>query len=533
MLSTLLFAGLALAQSVDPVFDIPAILKPPLAGRVLKASEKDGIITEEVMFHSERDGDKSVEIFALFSYPKEGRKLPAFIWNQGGLARATPYFTELGAKRGYAALCIDFPITSYRSTGGYSINAGVELPSDPRQAPIYHGAVALLRAVSYLQSRPEVDGERIGIAGSSWGGFYTTMQVGLDARLKVGSSMFGCGALELGNNWWDGQGKDPKRTPEFRRRWAETLDPARRLSRSRTPLACFTGTNDVFYWLPSVMETLRRSQGDTHLGLLPNWNHALTPEIDEQVFTFLDIHLKEAEKFLEVTPLTVDEERRATWRFAGKRTFARAELMVSFGEEGCWSSRYWMTLPATAADGTCRATVPRGKLPAYVIGTVIDKDGFRSSTGMVVVPGDKNATTFVPAYDGCSEWGGMNPGQVRFLQLHGLPALPMDGQGRPRLPEAKTVTLGPILFTPGVKHQLRLRLHGDAAQTVPLALVGVFDRTNVRESLKLERAAGDKEWRVAHDFTPPRTSTGRLALEIRGQAGNVTWFDGVQFVPVE
>src|SRR6266850_1891403 len=132
---TLLLTSLLLGQA-DPVFDLKAILAPPLNARVTKTTEKAGIVTEEVMFHSETDGKKSVDIFAFFSYPKGARKLPAFIWNQGGLAQASTYWTEFGAKRGYATLCIDFPMPGYRSTGGYAITSGLELGDDPKKAPI-------------------------------------------------------------------------------------------------------------------------------------------------------------------------------------------------------------------------------------------------------------------------------------------------------------------------------------------------------------------------------------------------------------
>src|SRR4051812_41570490 len=93
--------GEAQAEPKESIFDLKAILAPPLNARTMKTVEKDGIITEEVMFHAEKDGEKSVEIFAFFSYPKGTRKLPAFIWNQGGLAQASSYWTEFGARRGY------------------------------------------------------------------------------------------------------------------------------------------------------------------------------------------------------------------------------------------------------------------------------------------------------------------------------------------------------------------------------------------------------------------------------------------------
>src|SRR6267378_4071772 len=222
ILNILLWAG---RPSPDPIFHLNRILAPPLKAGVLRTTEKDGIVTEEVMFHSEMDGAKSVDIFAYFSYPKGKKQLPAFIWNQGGLAQASTYWTVFGAKRGYATLCIDFPMPGYRSTGGYPIVSGLELPEDPKKAPIYHGAVALLRAVSFLESRAEVDKNKIGMAGSSWGGFFTTLMVGIDPRLKAGACMFGCGRLDLGNLWWDGQGWNDKRDKESRERWRTTLDP--------------------------------------------------------------------------------------------------------------------------------------------------------------------------------------------------------------------------------------------------------------------------------------------------------------------
>src|SRR4051812_24952246 len=101
----LALSGLVLAQAKDPVFDLPVLLAPPLEARVLKSTETKGIITEEIMFHSHKDGDKRVDIFAFFSYPKGAKKLPAFVWNQGGLYQATTYWTEFGARRGYATLC--------------------------------------------------------------------------------------------------------------------------------------------------------------------------------------------------------------------------------------------------------------------------------------------------------------------------------------------------------------------------------------------------------------------------------------------
>src|SRR5208337_1354904 len=74
----------------DPVFDVPALLATPLNAKTLKTTQRENIITEEVSFHSEIDGEKNVEIFAYFSYPQGAKNLPAYIWNPGGLGQASP-----------------------------------------------------------------------------------------------------------------------------------------------------------------------------------------------------------------------------------------------------------------------------------------------------------------------------------------------------------------------------------------------------------------------------------------------------------
>ncbi len=219
--------------------------------------------------------------------------------------------------------------------------------------------------------------------------------------------MFGCGRLDLGNVWWDGRGWDGARDKAYRERWRTTLDPARGLGDTKTPIAWFTGTCDQFYWLPSVMASYDRAAGLKHLSLLPNHKHALTPEIDEQVFAWLDVHLKGATPFVEVSEIRevqTGNTSRATWQFKGPRPIVRAELLLSHGEAGNWSARYWRTIPAAIDADTCVATLPRGGFPYFVTGTAIDKDGFRYST-----PAKRIAHPFTddaPDYDGCSNWGG-------------------------------------------------------------------------------------------------------------------------------
>jgi dienelactone hydrolase len=529
------------APPPDPVFDVAALIATPLNPRTLKTTEKDGIVTEEIMFHSEKDGDKDVEIFGILCYPKGASKLPAFVWNQGGLYQATPYFPELGAKHGYVGLCIDFPLPGYRSTGGYGITGGLDLTPDLHKAPIYHGAVALLKAVSYLQSRPEVDKDRIGMAGSSWGGFYTTMMAGIDPRLKVASAMFGTGSLQLGNNWWDSGGQSVKHDAAERERWRTTLDPAWRLQWSKTPISWTSGTDDTFYWMPALMQSYAMAAGPKHLALLPNWNHALNPHLDEEVFAWLDTYLQGKPAFLQVTPVKVEKNGKdlvAQWSFSGPRTPTHAELILSYGEPGTWTSRYWSTLPATITDHTCTVKLPVTSTPYYISGTVVDADEFRYSTPLLYVkPTDFKLPLNPPNvtdFNGAGEWGDFEENQVTYMKLHGFgypPVVPGGKTGKQagQLKAGATTAISPLLYAPGVAQRLTAFLKADKPVQVTVALNGSFDARPLKQEQQFN--IGTVWTPITLDYLPPNAVAGGLSVAFTVPEGATVLVDDIEFHP--
>ncbi|MCY2962709.1 MAG: hypothetical protein NT069_03500 [Planctomycetota bacterium] len=536
-LLTLCVPTVVCADEADPVFDVPALLATPLRPKILKRHVGEGIITEEVQFHSEQDGNQDVLIFAYFSYPEGQKQLPAYIWNPGGLGQASPAYTQAGARRGYATLCIDFPQPGYRSTGGYPINSGLILEGDPRQAPIYHGAVALLKAVSYLESREEVDRDRIGMAGSSWGGFFTTLMVGIDSRLKVGSCLYGTGSLELGNAWWDGNSRNGRTppTPADRERWRVTLDPAARLARRKTPIAWFTGTNDQFYFLSGVMRTYELAAGPKRLTLVPNWDHALPQRLhDESIFAWLDEHLKGIKTLPTVSALSVQNEGNhliARWWVADE--VESADLIASFGESGNWRGRYWHTFPATIENGECRAELPAATLPCFVSGSVVSKTGLRSSTPLLRVEAKElgiTATVAVPSYDGCSLWGGFEEPQIAYLDRHTkggqtrwnpkLSADAKEGEQSAILPVGDTL-LPPILSTATVPHRLTAWLK--AAEPVEIALFLGGKEQPFR--------IGTEWTEIALDHTPAISPLGETTVVLRVPATANVLIDAIRFQP--
>jgi len=540
---------------LDPVFDVETLASTPLNAKVLKKTQANGIVTEEVMFHSEMDGEKSIDIFALFSYKAGAKNLPAYVWNQGGLAQATDDWTVAGAGHGYAVLCIDFPMPKYRSTGNWNIVAGLELPDDPRDAPIYHGAVALLKAVSYLETRPEVDKNRIGMAGMSWGGFYSALMAGIDPRIKAATCMYGSGGMHLGNIWWDGNNQSEHRDAEFRERWRTSLDPAARLAQRKVPIAWFTGTNDWFYWMPAVMHTYARAAGPKHLSVIPNWDHALPGNLVKQMFTWLDVHLKGEKPFNTVGPIRVFYKNGgliAQWSFKGPRPVQSAQLILSYGEAGLpidpatkrtrpgtpWNSRCWITLPAKIEKNTCSVALPDAAMAYYIGGAVWDQELFQYSTPLArIVPtalGLKGKASLLP-YNGAASWGSFEPNQLAYIGEHlgGIPEVDggahggqycaVLGDGRMMLPT--------LFFTSGVAHEFTAYLRANKSCTIT---AGLEERADGKTPKTVQ-----KSFKIGEAWTPVRlrhTPAAGLAVRLEPvlniPKGIVLRLDDVQFRPV-
>jgi len=137
---------------------------------------------------------------------KAGDRLPAVVYTHGGPMRQMllgwhymEFYSEAYginqyfASRGYAVLSVN-----YRSGIGYGRRFRVPPDSGRRGASEYQDVVA---AAKYLQGRPEVDPERIGKWGLSYGGYLTAM------ALARNSDIFKAGVDMAGVHDWSARGE--------------------------------------------------------------------------------------------------------------------------------------------------------------------------------------------------------------------------------------------------------------------------------------------------------------------------------------
>ena len=179
------------AGMVAAVGELPK--RVPLNAQVLRRHERDGYSIEEVMFESH----SNVHVTALLFLPDAARfkaPYPGVIVTCGHSANGKAFAgyqrtSLLLAKAGIAALIYDpfdqgerIQAEGSSNTGGHNrigVNATL-LGWSMAGLRIWDG----MRAIDYLQSRPEVDADRIGVCGQSGGGTMTSLIMAFDQRIK-------------------------------------------------------------------------------------------------------------------------------------------------------------------------------------------------------------------------------------------------------------------------------------------------------------------------------------------------------------
>ncbi len=147
----------------------------------------NGVNVYEVSFVNDRPNDR---IFGILSVPKKAGKYPALLRVPGAGVR--PYAGDVWtASQGCITLEIGIhgiPVTMPQSvydelsTGalGNYFDTNLENPDHNYYKRVVTGAV---RAVDYIASLPEWNGESIGVTGSSQGGFLSLAVAALDKRI--------------------------------------------------------------------------------------------------------------------------------------------------------------------------------------------------------------------------------------------------------------------------------------------------------------------------------------------------------------
>lgn len=359
-------------------FDLQSLSKPP---QVFPADDLTAEGVKSFFYEGVPFKGHPTRVFAYYGLPAKnneapGKKLPAMVLIHGGGGSAFDRWVKVWTSRGYAAIAMDLcgcvPVGTYgnwkrHEHGGPS---GWDASFDQIQDPIedqwtYHAISAVILAHSLIRSYPEIDQDRIGVTGISWGGYLTCITAGVDPRFRFAVPVYGCGYLGENSAWLPAF---EKMGPENANRWLKHWDPSVYLPQAKRPILWVNGTNDFAYPMDSWKKSYLLPKGSRELCLRVRMPHGHGPagEDPEEIRVFADSFLKEGKPLIRIA----DQGRDGAQLWATYQSdvpVTKAELNYTV-DTGRWQDRKWEQIPAMVDTGSKRvsAAIPEGATVFYL-----------------------------------------------------------------------------------------------------------------------------------------------------------------------
>lgn len=344
---------------------------------------KQGLV-QEVYYEGEPLQGKPTRVFAYLGRPESAQgKVPGMVLVHGGGGTAFAEWATLWAKRSYASMAMDLagcgPERKRLPDGGPSQDDGSKFrdfsENEADQMWTYHAVAAIIRGHSLLAAQPDVDAQRIGITGISWGGYLTCIVAGLDDRLKVAVPVYGCGFLHENSVWLP---QFARMSPEQRQRWVRLFDPSQYLPRVRIPILFINGTNDFAYPLDSYQKSYRLVPGPVDVRVEVRMPHS-HPDgwAPKEIGLFVDSVLRGGDPLPRLGPMLRVGDKVSAQVNSGV-PLVKAEIHFTH-DQGPWQKRNWQTRPATLVQNTVTADLPPHRPIVYYL-SVTDQRGAMMST---------------------------------------------------------------------------------------------------------------------------------------------------------
>lgn len=346
-----------------------------LAPQILPVPEMDEGSVKAVYYDGLPYKGKPTRVFAYYAFPAETEgQVPVMVLVHGGGGTAFQEWVRIWADRGYAAIAMDLeghlPLAKdsegkrpQHDWSGPSRQGEFEdyaLPIEEQW--MYHAVAAVIKAHSLMRSFPQVDPDRIGLHGISWGGIVTSIVSGVDNRFAFSIPVYGCGYLyEATNRYGEGFARMPEAYAEkIKRLW----DPSAHLPHITMPMLWVNGDADAHFPLhlfSKSFETARSRRSDSRMSIQFGLGHSHAMGWKpKEIYTFADQMTKAAEPLLQMSELQTTGKKTAV-RYSGHTTIRKAELRYA-SDTSDWFHMQWETAEA-AVDSEAqeiKATIPDG-----------------------------------------------------------------------------------------------------------------------------------------------------------------------------
>jgi dienelactone hydrolase len=311
-------------------------------------------------------------VFAWLGVPQmRNGKVPGVVLVHGGGGTAYKEWVKRWNDRGFAALSIAVEgQTDERDPNGvrgaswkrhaWAGPARIQIYGDSA-APLaeqwmYHAIADTVLAHSLLRALPEVDRDKIGLMGISWGGVIVSTVIGIDNRFAFAIPTYGCGHLAVADNQY---GRALGDNALYREIW----DPIVRLSRAKLPVLWLSWPGDQHFPLDCQAASYRAAPGPRMVALIPGMNHSHPAGWNPpDSYAFAESVVRHGEPWLKQVSVEVDRTD-AKVTFMSSRPLDRA-VLISTTDDGFTGRRKWSEAPATLVREketlVARVTLPAG-----------------------------------------------------------------------------------------------------------------------------------------------------------------------------
>ncbi|MFM8493932.1 MAG: alpha/beta hydrolase family protein, partial [Planctomycetia bacterium] len=296
---------------------------------------------------------KPTKVFAWLGLPANATgKVPGIVLVHGGGGSAFKEWVRRWNEHGFAAISI--------SVEGQTDGADPELPQGTRgyrrhawAGPqrsgiygdsaepltdqwIYHAVADTVLANSLLRSLPEVDADKVGVMGISWGGVITATIIGIDDRFAVAIPRYGCGKMYDAENHYGG-------ILGTNRLYREAWDPMIRMDRVRMPVLWFSWPQDKHFPLDCQAACYRSAAGPHMVSLVPGMGHGHDFRAP-QPYAFAESIVREGKPWCVQAAAAVEGDAVRV-EFSSTKPLDRATL-VTTADGGFTGDRTWTVSPA-------------------------------------------------------------------------------------------------------------------------------------------------------------------------------------------
>jgi len=305
-------------------------------------------------------------VFAYYAVP-EGQPpaggWPAVVCAHGGGGTAYPEWVQIWNQHGYAAISMDLEghlpdQRGHENAGPARVDWFGDRDLPDKEQWFYHAVADVIRANSLLRSFPEINPDKIGLTGISWGGTIVCTAAGVDPRFAFVVPVYGCGFIHESDNpgiaqWFPPKNMTADQFRDYRTKW----DPSAHLPYAKMPMLWLNGSNDGTFPMDIFQRSALAAPGPRTLHVRFRWLHGHGPGWKRpEIYAFADSIVKGG------TPLPTagrPELEAGTGRVRCKTTgkIARAALCYTT-DGGQWQNRYWDNATCEIGENEVTSRLP-------------------------------------------------------------------------------------------------------------------------------------------------------------------------------